>query len=89
MPTYVWNCEDHGHFDKIYKMADKPNIAPCPECGMISTQVPVCGGIQGDEPAWLNDPQVLGSLQKQGERPIENRTQYKKYMKDNNIVALD
>jgi hypothetical protein len=66
-------------------MADKPNVAPCPKCGTLCVQVPAFGGVQGDEPAWLFEKEVRGCLQKPGERPIENRTQYKKYLRDNGI----
>ena len=89
MPAYDWNCLEHGKFERIYRMADKPDVAPCPKCGVQCIQMPSIGGIQGDEPSWLYEPTVLGSLQKPNERPIENRTQYKKYLRDNDIVALD
>ena len=85
MPGYVWNCLDHGQFDKTYRMADKPSVAPCPKCGVLCVQVPVIGGIQGDEPSWLFEKEVQGCLLKPGDKPIENRTQYKKHLRDNGI----
>jgi hypothetical protein len=49
------------------------------------------GGIQRDEPTWLND-QVRGCLQDDDdiadgmEKPIETRTEYKRYLKEHGIV---
>ena len=86
MPTYVWKCAKHGEFETISKMADKPDLAPCPECQNPSMQLPVYGGVQSDEPSWLFERETLGSLQKPGEKPIESRTEFKRYLRDNNIV---
>lgn len=89
MPTYVWECEEHGKFESIFRMKDKPTKAPCPECSNPSYQVPVYGGIQSDEPAWLYKDDTLGALQSPNEKPIENRTEWKRYMREKDIVMRD
>ncbi len=86
MPLYQWKCPDHGEFEATYKMDTKPDTAPCPVCNAGSRQVVCIGGVQGDEmPAWFQHPHARGCLQSAGERPIETRTEYRKYLKDHNI----
>jgi len=87
MPIYAWNCALHGEFESFYKMADKPKQAPCPDCGAESRQVLTIGGVEGDElPPWFRHEHARGCLQSSGEKPIESRSEYKKYLRDRGIV---
>ncbi len=33
MPTYSYRCQSCGDFDVIASMSERPDSAPCPECG--------------------------------------------------------
>lgn len=37
MPTYSYNCEKHGVFDSIKKIAERQE-AECPKCGLKCNQ---------------------------------------------------
>lgn len=87
MPLYEYQCEEcTNHFDMFFPLKEWDVIPECPDCGGNGKKVLTCQ-IQRDEPVWL-DESVRGALQdmEAGERPIENRTQYKRYLKDNGIV---
>lgn len=41
MPTYTYECSEHGRFDYLYLTMDdeKTKLAPCPECEKDSPKV--------------------------------------------------
>lgn len=87
MPLYEYECSQCGnHFDMFFPLREWDFTPACPDCGGEGKKV-LTAQIQRDEPVWLDDS-VRGSLQdiEAGDRPIENRTQYKRYLKDNGII---
>ena len=94
MPTYEFECYNHGQFEQTMSMSahselqvvDKCKATPCPECGELSKQLVSQGATFGEEAAWLNDPMVNGCLKDPSERPITTRSEYKKTLKEKGIV---
>ena len=86
MPIYHYQCPNcKTEYDQFLKLAEYKTPVPCPTCGYTGKKV-ITAQIQRDEPTWLND-EVRGCLQDtESEAPIENRSQYKRYLKDNGIV---
>lgn len=86
MPLYEYECKKCGAItEAFYPMAEKLQKVVCDQCGYLARAIISIGGIQGDEPPWINDD-LRGCLQKPGERPITNRTEYKAYLRQNNLV---
>ena len=86
MPLYRYECPNCTiEYDQFLKLADYKTPVLCPTCGRIGKKV-ITAQIQRDEPTWLND-EVRGCLQDtETEKPIETRTEYKRYLKDNGII---
>jgi putative FmdB family regulatory protein len=88
MPSYDYLCPCGREQEIFFRIADKPDTVPC-KCGGEAAKQLSIGGVQGDElPAWARHPEALGCLQPKGERPIETRSQMKKYLKDHNIAEF-
>jgi len=87
MPLYEYECKVCGQiFEKAYKLDDADKTPACPYCGPSVVKI-LSAKILRDEPTWLND-EVRGVLQDtEAEKPIENRTDYNRYLKDNGIEA--
>lgn len=91
MPLYEYECENCGRiFDLHLKISDLSNDVVCEECDGDAKRIITLGhgGIQDDHPVWL-DHSIRCQLQDTDdptERPIETRTQYNSYLKDNGIV---
>jgi putative FmdB family regulatory protein len=91
MPLYTYECENCGRiFELTLSLKDHVTTTVCQVCDGDARQilVPGHGGIQDDHPRWLND-QVRGVLQDTddpGTRPIETRSDYRWYLKDNGIA---
>lgn len=85
MPLYEYECTECKHnFDRFFPLSEWDNKPLCPECGKESKKV-LTSNIQRDEPTWLDDT-VRGVLQDPSEKPITNRTEYKRHLKDNGII---
>lgn len=39
MPTYVYECQQHGRFERALRMKDHTSTAACPHCAATSPQV--------------------------------------------------
>lgn len=86
MPLYQYLCTNcTTEYDQFLKLAEYKTPVPCPTCGRTGRKV-LTAKIHRDEPTWLND-EVRECLQDtESERPIENRSQYNRYLKDNGIT---
>lgn len=88
MPIYDYECKECKHrFEEFFPLEDWDSKPDCPKCGKESRKI-LTAQIQRDEPVWLDDS-VRGALQDtdaKNEKPITNRTEYKRYLKDNGIV---
>ena len=83
MPLYDYCCHKCGHTsERFYKIADFPSSVKC-ECGGVADKVCNCNVVR-DEPSWL--PSACDVLLDSHSKPIVTRTDFKRYLKANNIV---
>lgn len=87
MPTYEYECIDCGNSEEmICSVNSFPDSIRCHVCGAIAQKVINFGGsILSDTPAWI-DQTVRNQIQGDNEKPIETRAEYKKYLREHNIV---
>jgi len=94
MPIYDFECEKCQHrFEMFGSIADPRHRVACPECGGWSKRIIVQGhgGFKSENPSWLNDDvrhalQDMDDVAAGRERPIENRTDYNRHLKENGIT---
>ena len=93
MPTYQYECARCKTItEKIHRMDSIPKKVRCSKagCGRMARRIiPRSGSIQCDsvnDVSWL--PSACQTLQKHGEPPLQSRTEYRKYLKDNNIISI-
>lgn len=93
MPIYEFKCPDcQTVFERVYSLADyakKPQHG-CPECRGFRAKRYFSKGnaIQCDsinDVKWL--PSALLTLQRDGERPITSRTEWREYCKKEQVVC--
>jgi hypothetical protein len=87
MIFYDFQCLACGKInEKAFHVNDCPRSIMC-GCGGEAKKI-ICqghGGIQTDNDVkWL--PSACQTLQREGERPITTRTEYKAYLKKNNLT---
>lgn len=94
MPLYVYKCKKCDKQHEIFlKLENYREEQFCPVCGQKLEKIPTIGGIEPDQPSWL-DHNVIGALQntdriaKKLEKPIETRGEWKRYLKENGIEPL-
>ena len=91
MPLYEFSCVDCAQVkDEVYKIADCPAKIKCEKCGgwMVKVISIGHGGLQCDSAVdvpWLSSASKV--LQPDHERPLETRGEYKRYLKERNIIA--
>lgn len=39
MPIYVYECEEHGHFESLRSFSESDDPIECPECGVVAKRV--------------------------------------------------
>jgi len=86
MPLFQYECPNcTTEYDQFLPLKQYKTPVPCPTCGRTGRKIITCH-VQRDEPTWLDDS-VRGCLQDtEAEKPIETRTEYKRYLKDNGIT---
>ena len=86
MALYTFKCGKCGRImDKIFPMKDCPCKIECIHCRGEAEKILSATSIQTDaKVSWL--PSACEVLQRHGERPLETRTEYKKYLKDNGLI---
>lgn len=88
MALYDFQCSHCGHIEEAqYKIAECPESIPC-SCGGTKKKIIALGhgGIQRDEPAWLDNSvrevlQDSDAIRARKEKPIETRSDYNRWMK--------
>lgn len=89
MPLYSFFCSHCGKtMDKVFPINDCPRVVECVGCRHLADKILSTGhgGIQTDgDVKWL--PSACEVLQRHGERPLETRTEYRQYLKDNGLIA--
>jgi len=88
MPIYEYKCRCGKITEKFHKVTRIPNKTRCP-CGWQAKRIISGISIQADsvnDVKWL--PSACQVLQKNGERPLQSRTEYKQYLKDHKLVSV-
>ena len=94
MPLFDFQCIScYARAEKVMKVAEPRDNLKCEVCGGPLKRIIVLGhgGFQSTEPKWL-DEHVRGCLQDEEavaagfEKPIENRADYDRYLKQHDIV---
>lgn len=86
MPIYEYKCKRCRRLtERMAPVSDIPERIKC-ACGkMAKRQLSQFAGLTDGDVTWI--PSAARVLQPDGERPIETRGQYKKYLRDNQIVC--
>ena len=87
MIQYEYQCQKcNAIFDMFFSLKEWDVTPNCPDCGGEGKKI-ITAQIQRDEPVWLNDG-VRDALQDRDfpHKPIETRTDYKRYLKDTGIM---
>lgn len=88
MPLYVFECSCGNKQEEVFKINNCPKEIFC-VCGKKAKKIIVAGGgIQCDsinDVSWLSS--ALDNLQPDGERRLTSRSEYKRYLKEKNIIA--
>lgn len=88
MALYSYECPSCKQItDKVFKMADCPKAIKC-RCGKKAKKIITIGGggIQTDGNVIWMDSVVEQMRPDYDTRPIETRTELKKYLKDNGLI---
>jgi putative FmdB family regulatory protein len=87
MPIYTYQCRCGREFDVTHKISRVPKKHRC-SCGWMARRVIALNSIQCDsvhDVKWL--PSACEVLLKQGERPLQSRSEYNAYLKKNHLVC--
>lgn len=87
MPEYEFQCNKCGEImEHFASIDDCPQEIGCCVCaGQARKIISFQGGVQTDNPAWIND-HLRAVLQRDGEKPIETRKEHNQYLKANGYV---
>lgn len=83
MPLYGYKCNCGIEQEEFFKIADRAGHIPC-ICGGKARRQVTCK-IARDEPVWLGEAVNHAVNHGSDVRKPENRTEFNKYLKDNNI----
>jgi putative FmdB family regulatory protein len=89
MPAYDYECSK-GHVEElVFKMDKAPKTVKC-KCGRRAKKVISVGGIQDEHPTWLpgacESVQLAEATEFDGEKRIETRSEYNRYIKKHGMV---
>ena len=86
MPIYEYYCRNcKKTFEEFHKITRIPKRARC-QCGLLAKRVLSPGAIMCDSETdvkWLAS--ACQVLQPDGEKPIETRGEYRRYLKEHNL----
>jgi putative FmdB family regulatory protein len=88
MPIYQYECKHCGRIQEhITKISNKPKSILCPACEEAAFPIiSASGAVHTDgDVKWLNSARM--TLQRDNEKPIETRSEWKKYLKTNNLTC--
>ena len=88
MPLYDFTCGScERTFEELQPINEDEGQVVCPGCGSggVKRELSFQGGLVTEHPVWLND-HVRAVLQKEGEKPIETRTEHDRYLKKNGYI---
>jgi len=90
MPLYDFQCVVcDEQFESFLKLKDCDCVQHCPDCGGEGRKI-ITSKILRDEPTWLNADVTAALMDREDPmyRPIETRTEYNRYLKDNGIMPI-
>ena len=83
---YEYECKCGAVHEKVFKVTNFPNTIKC-ECGGMARKIISLGAIRTDgDVGWMES--ASKNLVKHGERPVTTRTEYRNYLKNNNLTAI-
>lgn len=91
MPLYDYQCQECQHQqEEFFKLSDLPETVKCEKCNGEAKKIITFGhgGLQCDginDVPWLES--ALKTLQPDGEKPLQTRSEYKQYLKDKKLIA--
>lgn len=86
MPTYEYQCVVCGEVNEaIFPISKIPEGIECFSCGGHSNRILSKCATHCDTADWIDDG-LRGCLQKDGEKPIETKSELKAYCKAKDIV---
>ena len=88
MPIYEFKCGNCGRIHEVIcSLSDKPDTHAC-VCGELALQFigPNGAGLTDNKVPWLES--AIKVLQRDGERPITTRTEYREYLKKNELHCV-
>lgn len=86
MPTYEFECRTCDKVtETFFRMNDVPESVPCRICGCDARRILSRTAVHCDSVEWIDDT-LRGCLQKDGEKPIETKSELKDYCKAHDIV---
>lgn len=86
LKIFDFECYQCGHIHEEIVDNEIQNL-PCPKCNGLSRKIITVGhgGLQTDTNCtWLES--ACMTLLKPGEKPLETRDEYKRYLKQNDII---
>jgi putative FmdB family regulatory protein len=88
MPIYEFKCEECGQVSEIIcRLSDKPRTLKCVCGGVADSFIGSNGaGLTDNKVPWLDS--AIKVLQRDGEPPITTRTEYKAYLKKNELECI-
>lgn len=86
MPTYEYQCALCGKIsEEVYPISNFPPIIECHQCRGAAKRVLSSVAVHCDSAPWIDDT-LRGCLQKDGEKPIETRSELNSYCKSHDII---
>ena len=89
MPLYEYECKKCKTVqERFYHIEDRRAHVRCNECGGKAVRILSIGSVQCDSVGDINwMPSALKVLQRDHEKPIETRGEYRRYLKENKLIA--
>ena len=83
MPSYTYECSNHGTFDEIMTISEFKRNMPCPSCGKEARNIIVLGhgGVWRNDSEWVRG--VSKVFEVDGHKPFETVQDYHQFLKDN------
>uniref|UniRef100_A0A6M3IFI0 Putative regulatory protein FmdB zinc ribbon domain-containing protein n=1 Tax=viral metagenome TaxID=1070528 RepID=A0A6M3IFI0_9ZZZZ len=86
MPTYTYECPEHGQFDALMPIRQMRTTMPCPECGYISKNIITLGkgGIRRNDSSWIRE--TSKQFEMDGHRPMHTIEDLRQFYKENPTI---
>lgn len=86
MPVYEYECQCGQKIERVCKISEHTRSVDC-VCGKEAKQILSNGvALRDSDLPWLTD--AVKTLQPSYERPVQTRSEWKKYMKDHHLACI-